>query len=182
MNTAPAETDSTTTQPQTGEATDTRESHAPEFDDTLVNVLAAKILIDWLRNRQQLLVPFTLDFQKLERGQVKLLLHALVAAAHADGAVDPKEQERLEAALKLLKARDEDRALLASIDDRTQCLNHVLAEVRDVKSGAMVYAVSLLAIDQRKRVNRYYLRYLAARLQLPIDLARNLERRFRTAV
>jgi uncharacterized membrane protein YebE (DUF533 family) len=53
--------------------------------------------------------------------------------------------------------------------------------VPDVKSGAIVYAASLLAIDRRKRVNRYYLRYLAARLQLPRDLAENIEQRFTMA-
>jgi uncharacterized membrane protein YebE (DUF533 family) len=60
-------------------------------------------------------------------------------------------------------------------------LAEVLREVRDVKTGALVYAASLLAIDRRKPVNRHYLRYLAARLQLPQPLARSLEQRFRLA-
>jgi len=60
-------------------------------------------------------------------------------------------------------------------------LSRLLAEVEDVQTGARIYAASLLSIDQRKPVNRHYLRYLAARLQLPKELARSLEQRFRAA-
>ena len=42
----------------------------PEHDEGIVHVLAAKVLVDWLRNRQQLLIPFKLDFQKLEKPAV----------------------------------------------------------------------------------------------------------------
>jgi uncharacterized membrane protein YebE (DUF533 family) len=57
----------------------------------------------------------------------------------------------------------------------------VLTAVPDVQAGARVYAASLLSIDRRKPVNRHYLRYLAARLQLPRELAHSLEQRFRAA-
>jgi uncharacterized membrane protein YebE (DUF533 family) len=38
-----------------------------------------------------------------------------------------------------------------------------------------------MAIDQRKPVNRHYLRYLAARLQLSEELVGSLEQRFRSS-
>ncbi|MES2564385.1 MAG: DUF533 domain-containing protein, partial [Pseudomonadota bacterium] len=59
-----------------------------------------------------------------------------------------------------------------------RALHEVLAQVADVQAGALVYAASLLAIDRRKLVNRQYLRYLAARLQLPRALTRALEQRY----
>ena len=55
----------------------------------------------------------------------------------------------------------------------------LLAEVRDVQTAALVYAASLMAVDRRQPVNRYYLRYLAARLQLSDELAKSLEQRYR---
>ncbi len=58
----------------------------------------------------------------------------------------------------------------------------MLSNVRDVRVAAMVYAASLLAIDRRKLVNRHFVRYLAARLDLSSQLARSLEQRFRPAV
>ena len=41
-----------------------------EHDEPLIEIVAAKVLADWLRNRQQLLVPFTIDLQKLDPAQV----------------------------------------------------------------------------------------------------------------
>jgi uncharacterized membrane protein YebE (DUF533 family) len=153
-----------------------------EHDESVIEVLAAKILVDWLRNRQQLLAPFTIELRKLGAEEVDILLHAMVAAAQADGDVDGKESARLDAALAFLKADDRQRDMIASALTTPKRLSEVLAQVRDVKTAAIVYAASLLAIDRRKPVNRHYLRYLAARLQLPQELARSLEQRFRAPV
>lgn len=168
------------------EPTDAPEAHGeaggpPEYDDSIVDILASKLLIDWLRNRQQLLVPLTVDLEKLDAAEVETLMHAMVAAAQADGAFDPGDHERLTAALRLLNATESQQQLLRGVLAHRKPLNEVLSGVPDVKAGALVYAASLVAIDRRKRVNRYYLRYLAARLKLPRDLARNVEQRFTSA-
>ena len=141
-------------------------------------MVAAKVLVEWLRNRQQLLVPFTLDLRKLDRSLATCVIHAMAAAAGADGAVDDKTHARLAAALDRIHATDEQRALVTKALDEPLSLREVLRDVKDAQVGAIYYAASLLAIDRRKRVNRYYLRYLSARLQLSPDLSRNLERRF----
>ena len=153
----------------------------PEYDDSVVQILASKILIDWLRNRQQLLAPLTLDLQKLEPSQVQTLLQAMVVAAQAHGALDGNDRERLTAALRLTNATEAQHAALDAIVGGAKSLHEVLSAVPDVQAGALVYAASLLAIDRRKRVNRYYIRYLAARLGLPRDIARDLEQRFTSA-
>ena len=153
-----------------------------EHDESVVEVLAAKILIDWLRNRQQLLVPFRIDLQKIDPAQLELLFHSMVTAAQADGTVDGRERARVRAALEHLNATPEQLGALDSALDETKPLALVLADVKDVQTGAIVYAASLLAIDRRKLVNRQYLRYLAARLQLPKDVSRSLEQRFYAAV
>ena len=149
-----------------------------EHDESLVSIVASKVLGDWLRNRQQLLVPLTLDLQKLEPRESEILMHAMVTAAHADGELDPGDRQRLDAAMRRLNAADGQRAAMNAMMDERKALGEVLAEVPDVETGAKVYAASLLATDRRKRVNRYYLRYLAERLKLPKDLSRSLEQRF----
>jgi uncharacterized membrane protein YebE (DUF533 family) len=136
------------------------------------------VLIDWLRNRQQLLVPFTLDLQKLDTREAQSVIHAMAAAAQADGTTDAKTSARLDEALERLHATDDHRATLAEALDQPQSLREILSDIKNIQSGAVYYAASLLAIDRRKNVNRQYLRYLAARLQLSTDLVRNLERRF----
>jgi uncharacterized membrane protein YebE (DUF533 family) len=154
----------------------------PEHDETIVQVLASKVLGDWLRNRQQLLVPFTLDLQKLDPPQVDVLVHAMVAAAYAGGSLVEKSGERLDAALERLNANEAQRDALYEALNRPRALSDTLANVRDVATGAMVYSAALLAIDRRRLVNRHFMRYLAARLDLSPQLARSLEQRFRPAV
>jgi uncharacterized membrane protein YebE (DUF533 family) len=136
------------------------------------------VLIDWLRNRQQLLVPFTLDLQKLEADQAERVLHAMAAAAEADGNSEGKIHPRLDAALQRLHASDQQRSAFATALEHPWPLRQVLRDAKDPETGAIFYAASLLAMDRRKRVNRHYLRYLAARLQLSSEVARDLERRF----
>ena len=136
------------------------------------------MLVEWLRNRQQLLVPFTLDLQKLDVKLAPCVIHAMATAATADGTIDEKMHARLDAALDRIHASDEQRALLREALEKPVALREALHDTKDPQTGAIYYAASLLAIDRRKRVNRYYLRYLSARLQLSAELARNLERRF----
>jgi uncharacterized membrane protein YebE (DUF533 family) len=154
----------------------------PEHDETIVQVLASKILGNWLRNRQQLLVPFTLDLQKLDSAEVDVLMHAMVAAAYASGDLVEKSRERLDAALERLNADAAQREAFLQALNAPKALPDALANVRDVSVGAMVYAAALLAIDRRQLVNRHFMRYLAARLDLSAQLARSLEQRFRPAV
>ena len=153
----------------------------PDHDESVLHVLGAKVLHDWLRNRRQLLMPFTLDLKKVAAEEIPVLVHAMVAASQADGTADGSERERLDRALAHLQGDGEHRALLAAALEERTPLSAVLAAVHDVQTGARVYAASLLSIDRRKPVNRHYLRYLAARLQLPKELVQSLEQRFRAA-
>ena len=154
----------------------------PEYDESIVQVLASKVLSDWLKNRQQLLVPFTLDLQKLDPSEVDVLMHAMIAAAYAGGDPGEKSRERLDAALERLNAGERQREAFLQALQQPKTLRDALASVQDVSAGAMVYASSLLAIDRRRLVNRHFMRYLAARLDLSPQLARSLEQRFRPAV
>jgi uncharacterized membrane protein YebE (DUF533 family) len=154
---------------------------APQHDETVVHVLAAKVLLDWLRNRQQLLVPLKLDLQKLDEGQTALVIEAMAAAAYADGPLDGTKRERLDSALRFVNANEGQGEALAHALEHPRALRDVLREVNDVRAGAIFQAASILAIDRRKRVNRHYLRYLGARLGLSEELARDLGRRFGSA-
>ena len=151
------------------------------FDPDIVGVLSEKVLLAWLRNRHQLLFPVAVDLHRLDRAQAELFLHAMLAAAEADGSLEGSERERIEGALSLVHLKDEERRLLDSALATPQPLNAVLRAVRDVQTAALVYAASLMAVDQRKPVNRLYLRYLAARLQLSEELVGSLEQRFRSS-
>lgn len=152
----------------------------PQFEESAVQVLASKVLLDWLRNRQQLLVPFTLDFAKLEKPRPELLIDGMVAAALAEGVDAKTATGRLEAALGVARASGPHREYARKALEQPRPLHEVLGEVGDVRAGAVLYAACVLAIDRRKPVNRHFLRYIAARLQLSEQLAKNVEQRFRS--
>jgi hypothetical protein len=151
------------------------------FDEGILDVLGQKVLLAWLRNRYQLLFPIALDLRRLDQPQTELVVHAMVAAAQADDAFEAQEQERIKGVLELMDPSGDQRALLDAALARPKPLTELLREVRDVQAAALVYAASLMAVDRRKPVNRYYLRYLAARLQLSEEMVGSLEQRFRSA-
>ena len=156
-------------------------SAASALDPGIVSVLAEKVLLAWLRNRYQLLFPFALNLRSLDRSQAELLVHAMIAAAQADGSFDRREQERIEGTLSLVNASESERRFLDEAMGNPKPLNEILGTVHDMQTGALVYAASLMALDERKTVNRYYLKYLAARLQLSEELTGSLEQRYRSS-
>jgi len=152
-----------------------------QLDAGILGILGEKVLLAWLRNRHQLLFPFAFDLHRLDRETAQLVVHAMIAAAQADGTFDVKERERIEGALALVNPDEAERGFLVAALDHPRPLHEVLREVREVQTGALVYAASLIAVDQRKPVNRHYLRYLATRLQLSEELVGSLEQRFRSS-
>jgi hypothetical protein len=158
----------------------TADPSQPVFDPGIVGVVAEKVLLAWLRNRYQLLFPFALNLRRLDKQQANLLVHAMIAAAQADGSFDGKERKRIEGTLNLVDASADEKAFLDAAMSRPKHLNDILGEVRDVQTGALVYAASLMAVDQRRPVNRFYLQYLAARLQLSDELVESLDQRYRS--
>ncbi len=150
-----------------------------DLDPSIAGVLADKVLYAWLRNRYQLLFPFALDLRRLDAGAAALAIDAMLVAAQADGTLDARERDRIEAALRLVAPGASPAALLEAALAAPRPLAVVLRQVRDVQGAALVYAASLMAIDPGKRVNRRYLAYLAARLQLSDELVESLERRYR---
>jgi hypothetical protein len=150
----------------------------PAFDPGIVGILSEKVLLAWLRNRFQLLFPFALDLRRLDERQAGLLVHAMIAAAQADGSFDRQERDRIAGTLDLVNPSADERAFLSRAIESPTPLNEILSQVHDVQTGALVYAASLMAVDRRQPVNRYYLRYLAARLQLSDELTKSLEQRY----
>ena len=154
---------------------------AEPIDAGIVDVLAGKILVAWLRNRYQLLFPLAFDLARLDRAQARLMVQAMAVAAEADGVLDPAERDRLATVVQRLGQADADRAELDRAIEAPGSLNDLLAEVRDTRTAGLVYVAALLALDQRRPVNEYWLRYLAARLQLSDELVASLQQRFRSS-
>lgn len=147
--------------------------------DVLRSTVATKVLGGWLANRQQTLVPHTLNFRVLEPAQADLLLAVMAAATQADGEIDPHEVRQLPLALSRVGAGENEARRLEVALAEPQHLGVLLARVQDAGLATHAYAAALLAINRGARANRAFLDYLGARLGLAPDVTGSLERRYR---
>jgi hypothetical protein len=112
-----------------------------------------------------------------EQARAMLLVRAMIAAAKADGEVDPEERARIVARLKTVGADDDARRFVDEELEKPVDLYAITAEVRDVATAAEVYAASLAAIQVDTEAERKYLDNLALRLGLDRSAVDGLHRR-----
>ncbi len=114
----------------------------------------------------------------LEPAQRDLVIQAMAAAFLAQGRrQDPAPVRDALARISAAEAERQrlDKALAAPLALGDLLLDAIL----DADLGAYAYVASLLAVDQRRRVNQLYLAYLAERLGLAEDVVSSLHRRYR---
>ncbi|WP_298957507.1 DUF533 domain-containing protein [uncultured Methylobacterium sp.] len=153
-----------------------RERRADQADAIVRDALSQKVLRAWLQNRNQTLVPLALNLRNLDAGGRALVVQAMaaaLAAAGQDGAAPGDLLARI-------GAGEAERTLLAAARAQEPGLGGLLDAVRARDLGAYAYAASLMVLDQRRRVSRLYLAFLASRLSLPEDVVSSLDRRYRT--
>ena len=104
-----------------------------------------------------------------------LMVRAMIAAAHADGHLDAREQARIFEQVDRMGLAADDKALLFDELRRPLGLLELVELTPDTEAGAEVYAASLVAIDPSQPVSQRYLEELARRLQLPPELVRAVQ-------
>lgn len=140
--------------------------------------LARKILETHLRVRRAQMQGDPTDLRGVKRDAARLLIRAMVAAAHADGRLDPMEERRIGRALASTRLNDAERAELEAAIAEPPGLEPLLRAVADEETATRFYAVSLAAAERGRGANKAYLAYLASRLKLPRDVVLRLNRAF----
>lgn len=107
--------------------------------------------------------------------QAVLLLRAMIAAAKADGSIDPEEQTRIFEKLGEAELDGESRKFLFEELGKPLDLEGLVRDVDRPELAAEVYAASLLAIEPDSAAEKGYLQMLSARLGLEDGLARQIE-------
>ena len=104
-----------------------------------------------------------------------MLVRAMIAAAHADGAMDPEEHRRILGQLSQMEFSAEDKASV--LDEFIQPLDaNALARLVDSpQHAAEVYAASLLVVSPPSLPERAYLKGLSSALRLDPALIIELE-------
>ena len=147
--------------------------------EILDRALAQKVLNGWLQNRHQVMLPLTFRLGRLGAEAVEVLMRftatALLDASQADEAARRGVERWLgeigadEAALATFRA-----ALAAPTASST-----LLKAVRAQGLEAYAYAAAVVAADLRDPAGYFYASYVAARLGLPADMVRSIDRRYR---
>ncbi len=142
----------------------------------LVESLGQKVLHAWLQNRNQTLLPLTLNLRSLDLEERSLVLCVAASAVAANGR--GPDLGLADAALARIGAGERERQVLR--DALAAGTTRGLFEaVTAAGLGTHAYGAALLAVDRRDRVNQHYLAYLAARFALPDDAVASLHRRYR---
>ncbi|WP_206610314.1 DUF533 domain-containing protein [Croceibacterium ferulae] len=138
--------------------------------------LASKLLDAHLRNRRQLMQSDPADLTGLSPSDTRLLIRGMIAAAHADGAVSDEERQRLS---KLVRSWIEDAAVrdqLWSELDAPPSIEQLIRTVGTPVLAERFYAVSVEIVGFDRPVERTYLAYLAARLDIAADVVLRINR------
>ncbi len=150
-----------------------------------LGALAFKVYRDWqsAQSAQPAGTPRPLaavEFARLPAAQVEqhsqAMLGAMIAAARADGHMDERERELVEAELHRLEA---DLALRRWVDDqlrRPVDPAAVAAAAATPEMAAEIYLASVLVVDETTVMERAYLDELARQLRLDAGLKADLER------
>ncbi len=96
----------------------------------------------------------------------RLVLRAMIAAAKADGQVDPTEMDRILGQMKPDEVSESERRFVLDELQKPLDVAEIARAVNTPAQAAEVYAASLLAIDIDTEHEREYLRNLAAALRL----------------
>ena len=115
-----------------------------------------------------------------ENEEAMTLIRAMVAAAQADGSVDPDERRRIIDGLTEAGADQEERDFILAELDRPHDFDAIVKAVHTREMAEEVYGAALLAIEVDTEAERWFLRNLAARLSLDDATVAALHERFET--
>jgi len=104
-----------------------------------------------------------------------LCLRIMVSASAADGVIDARERERLDAAVAESGLDLAGRQWLARELEDPATIDEIADRVQDPETGARVYAAARLAIDPDTMQERTFLRMLAEALDLDEDAVARVE-------
>jgi len=138
--------------------------------------LGQKLLDGWSQNRQQTLFPLTVNLRTLAPDARDLILRAMAAAMTAVAPSTPYEP--IQAWLATVGAAKADLARLDAALATPEPLAPLLDAVLAAHLGPYAYAVSLAATDRHSPAGPLYLEYLAARLAVPANIVKSVNRRY----
>jgi uncharacterized membrane protein YebE (DUF533 family) len=140
----------------------------------LTQAIAGKVLLGWLQNRHQTLYPLTVNMGALEPDQVRLLARMMAVALQSGAA--PAE---VAPAAAWFESAGGDAAAVRGALAAPPPLSTLVRDLKEANIAAYAYVVALASGAWRDPAGRLFLEYLATRLDLPIEVVRSANRRYR---
>lgn len=163
--------------PDRSQARRDRDLGLPE--ELLRRALAQKVLDGWLGNRNQVLVPLTLRLGRLRADDVELLMRFAAASLLVASPGETEARPAMTRWLRSIGALDEALAVFDRSLQAPTALSTLLDRAQSRQLEPYVYAIATRAADLRAVSGRLYADFVAARLALPPDAVRSINRRFR---
>lgn len=104
-----------------------------------------------------------------------ILMKAMIAAAKADGHIDNQEQQRIFQAVQKMNLSAEEKGLLFDCMQQDISVEELAASTSSIELKAEIYLASCLIIEPDHASEREYLNRLVRALELPDELAFQLE-------
>ncbi|MEN8762029.1 MAG: tellurite resistance TerB family protein [Thiogranum sp.] len=148
--------------------------------------LAFKAYENWRQNSNpQADTPQTADesaFLESSPAFELTLVKSMIAAARADGHIDATEQQNIFKAVERMGLSTEMKAAVFELLSQPIPIDELASGVDGLEQKSEVYLASCLAIDPDRPAERTYLNQLASVLQLPQDLALQLQTQAQQAI
>jgi uncharacterized membrane protein YebE (DUF533 family) len=106
--------------------------------------------------------------------QTVLLIRAMIAAANADGTIDPDERDHILTRLEEAQLSPTEREFLIGELSQPRTAEQIAADVDGAEMARQVYLVSLLAVEVDTPVERTYMESLAGLLGLDATVVTEL--------
>lgn len=110
------------------------------------------------------------------QGDALAVLRAMIAAAKADGQIDPAEHQHILGQVNQLALSAEEKAFVLEEFSKPLDLEAVVASATTPALASEIYAASRLVVAEASPAEGAYLQLLAARLGLPPALSGEIDR------
>lgn len=138
-----------------------------------LGALAYKLYNDHQKNQPQ--PAPAIEFDESNPRHELLVLKAIIAAAKADGHVDPAEMAQIEEAMQALGADNTVQTLVEQELAKPIDPAEIAWLARSPAQAAEIYLASLVVIDEQNFMEKAYLEELAKQLQLDPELVASLK-------
>lgn len=139
-----------------------------------LGALAYKVYNDWQQSQSNMTAQAPSTFNEHDSIHSELIFKAMIAAAKADGHVDPQEMSHIEQAIQKAGADSQLQQMLHQELNKPLDPTQIARLATTPQQASEIYLASLLVIDEQNFMEKAYLQELAKQMQLSPQVTEQL--------